>query len=194
MKLEESYSARLGNVYKLEKGPRTLDELAQVWNQRLLRAAQTPKGKQRFDALARGEIAYGECQAKTRHTVRLRGGRSVHVACALDALIEGVFQDVEIESSCPHCQDTITLEMVNRQIVATRPESTVLWLGISPQGEGPTIEVLCPFINLFASQDHVIEWRQDNPEQVGALLSLSQAHDFITKALASTPHLQSVPQ
>ena len=76
--------------------------------------------------------------------------------------------------------------MVDQQTVSIIPESTVLWLGISPRGEGPTTEVLCPFINFFFSQVHARKWREKNPEQVGVLLNLSQALDFIAKALPMT--------
>lgn len=185
--LEDSYSSRLKEIYKLQKGPRTLDDLAQVWKQRLTAALQTEKGKESLGRLSRGQLVYGETKAETRHLVNLRGGRTVHVNCALDALIEGFFQEVDIESSCPHCQENITLKMVDRQIVSMNPESTALWLGVSPHGEGPTVEVLCPFINFFSSRDHARRWRENNPEQVGVLLTLSQAQDFITKALPHAP-------
>lgn len=185
VRLEESYSSRLKEVYKIERGPKTLNDLAQVWKQRLTAALQTEKGKESLDRLSGGQLVYGETRAETRHLVHLRSCRTVHVNCALDALIEGFFQDANIESSCPHCQENITLKMVDRRIVSVNPDSTALWLGVSPHGEGPTVEVLCPFINFFSSQDHARQWREKNPEQVGVLLTLSQAHDFITEAL---PH------
>jgi hypothetical protein len=165
----------------LDKGPRTLDELAQLF------CVYTPtKGEKWWDALVEGRVVYGESQANTRHKVHLRTGRNVYVLCALDALIEGFFQNSEIESSCPHCKETITLTMTDRQIVSARPESTVLWFGISPKGAGPTKEMLCPFINFFASQDHVTEWQEQNPGQIGVSLDLQQAHHFVTRAMRST--------
>ncbi len=183
--LEESYSSRLREVYKLQKGPRTLEELALLWNRSLLGAIRTERGKQFLEGLTREEVVYGQTKAESRHLVRL-GNRGVHVNCAMDALIEGVFRDVDIESSCPHCKDSVALKMVGRQVVSVNPESTVLWLGISPKGEGPMTEVLCPFINFFSSQELTKEWREKNPEQVGVLMSLSQALDFIVKALPMT--------
>ncbi len=183
VRLEELFSVRLKRVYKLEKAPETLDELAESWKKGFLRALETPKGKQSIDALARGESVYGACGTKTRHIVRLQGGPGVNVACALDALIEGFFQDVEIESSCPHCEEAISVKMVNRRVVAASPSSAVLWLGVSPHGEGPTIEMVCPFINFFSSADHLKQWQEENLEQVGVLLELSQANDFIAEAL-----------
>lgn len=180
---EESFGSRLKEVYKLQKGPRTLDELAKLWNQSFLGLMQTEKGKLSFDRLSRGKLAYGETSAETRHTVHLQNGRVVHVNCALDAMVEGFFQNVEIESSCPHCNHKINMKMVGREVVSTQPETTVLWFGISPHGEGPTTEVLCPFINFFTSDDHAKQWRGEKPEQVGVLLTVSQAHGFISKAL-----------
>ena len=187
VQLEESYSKRLREVYKLQECPRTLDDLSKIWNQRLLASVQTERGKQSFDRMVRGELAYGETKTNTRHLVRLRTGRATNVYCALDALIESFFQDVDVESSCPHCKEEIKLKMLNRKIVTASPQSTALWLGVSPTGEGQTTEVLCPFINFFSSQNHAEQWRSDNPDQLGVLLTLSQAQDFITNAL---PHAQ----
>ena len=182
--LEESYSSRLREVYKLPSGPRTLDELAQLWNLGYSKRFAYERGKQVFESLKRGDMVYGETKAETRHVVQLRGREKVHVNCAIDALIEGFFQDLDIESSCPHCKDGISIQMVDRKVVSAVPESAVLWLGISPHGEGPTVEVLCPFINFFTSEDHARHWHEKNPEQVGVLLTLSLALGFISKALS----------
>ena len=182
--LEESYSSRLREVYKLPSGPRTLGELAQLWNLGYSKRFAHERGKQVFEGLKRGDMVYGETKAETRHVVQLRGREKVHVNCAIDALIEGFFQDLDIESSCPHCKDSISLQMVDRRVASLIPESAVLWLGISPHGEGPTVEVLCPFINFFTSEDHARHWHEKNPEQVGVLLTLSLALGFISKALS----------
>ena len=190
-RLEESFSARLRELYKLEKAPETLDELTDFWKRGFAKAFQTPKGRQFLVALARGESVYGACGTKTRHTVRLQGKAGIHVACALDAMIEGVFQSVEIESSCPHCEERIAMRMVDRQIISAVPQSLVLWLGISPRGEGPTVETVCPFINFFSSQDHHRRWRDINLDQVGVLMSLSQARDFIAGALPLSSALEA---
>ncbi len=186
VKLEKSFSDRLKEVYRLEKEPETLSDWAEVWKTRLLRGIQTPEGKSCFDTVVRGELVFGATKSNTRHVVKLEKRGSVHVNCALDALVEGFFQDIDIESSCPHCEDKIAVSMASGRIVSASPLSTVLWLGISPYGEGPTTEVLCPFINLFSSQSHLKEWRERNPEQVGVLLDLPHAHEFIAGALPSS--------
>ncbi len=187
VKLEKPFSDRLKEVYRLEKGPETLDDWAAVWKTRLLQGLQTPKGRESFHALVRGELVFGCTKGKTRHVVRLEKRGSVHVNCALDALVEGFFQDIDIESSCPHCEDKIAVSMANRLIVSANPHSTVLWFGISPNGEGPTTVVLCPYINFFSSENHLKEWRERNPEQVGVLLDLPTAHEFIAGTLPSSP-------
>ena len=189
VKLDRPYSVRLKEVYHLEEGPETLEELAQFFNRSFQSAAQTFKGKEWLEALVQGRVAYGESKRKTRHNVRFQGGHSVNLYCSLDALIEGFFQDVEVESSCPHCEETILLSMVGREIVSKSPGSTVLWLGISPHGGGPTTEALCPFINFFSSDEHAARWRELNPGQVGALLTLSQAMEFAKIATVSVPSL-----
>ncbi len=187
VKLEKPFSDRLKEVYRLEKRPETLDAWAEVWKTRLLRSLMTPQGKESFEALVRGEVVFGVNESKTRHVVRRQKQGNVHVNCALDALVEGFFQDIDIESSCPHCEDKIAVSMANHRIVLASPPSTVLWFGISPNGEGPTTVVLCPFINFFSSENHLKEWRQRNSEQVGVLLDLPTAHEFIAGTLPSSP-------
>ena len=75
MVLEGSYSLRLGEVYKLARGPRTLDELAQLWNLGFSKRFAYERGKQVFESLKRGDMVYGETKAETRHVVQLRGER-----------------------------------------------------------------------------------------------------------------------
>src|SRR5574341_1794976 len=62
--------------------------------------------------------AYPLSTRSTRHRVTPAGGRTVHALCAMDAL--GVSRPEErpsaIESSCPHCGRTITLEVRHGQV------------------------------------------------------------------------------
>ncbi len=188
VRLEVPYAIRLREVYRLKETPKTLDQLAGLWRNMFLGMVGTARGEQRLNSLIKGELVYGACLVETRHLVKLSNGASVHVACALDALIEGFFQNVEIESSCPHCQQPISLKMSDRQVVAANPTNTVLWMGVSPRGEGPTIETLCPYINFFGSKDHAAHWREKNTDQVGVLLDLQEAHEFLNEALPE-PHI-----
>ncbi len=181
--LDEPYAIRLREVYRLKETPRTLDQLAGLWRNMFLGIAGTPKGEQRLNSLIKGKLVYGACLVETRHLVKLSTGANVHVACALDALIEGFFQNVEIESSCPHCQQPITVKMTDREVAKADPASTVLWMGVSPRGEGPTIETICPYINFFGSKDHAAQWREKNTDQVGVLLDLQEAREFLNEAL-----------
>ncbi len=188
VRLDMPYATRLQEVYRLKETPKTLDQLASLWKNMFLGAAGTPRGEQRLNSLIKGELVYGACLVETRHLVKLSNGANVHVACALDALIEGLFQNVEIESSCPHCQQPISLKMTDREVVAASPTGTVLWMGVSPHGEGPTIETICPYINFFASKDHAAQWREKNRDQVGVLIDLQEAREFLNEALPD-PHV-----
>src|SRR5437867_12433408 len=74
--------------------------------------------------------------------------------------------------------------MTDRQVVAANPTNTILWMGVSPGGEGPTIETICPYINFFASNDHAAQWRERNTDQGGVLLDLQEAREFLNEALS----------
>ena len=73
--------------------------------------------------------AYPLSARPTRHRVTLAGGRRVHALCAMDAL--GTSQlfgtSAAIESSCPHCGQTVRLEVQDGEVQQRDPSTAVLW-------------------------------------------------------------------
>ena len=73
--------------------------------------------------------AYPLSTRPTRHRVTPAGGRRVHALCAMDALgVSPLFATASaIESTCPHCERGIRLEVWDGQVRRVDPPSTALW-------------------------------------------------------------------
>jgi hypothetical protein len=125
-----------------------------------------------------GEItgAYPFTDRDTGHRVRLVG-RVLNAMCAVDALGAGAMygHDVAIDSSCRHCAAPVRLTTRDNGAALDdiSPSQTVVWTGISYQGQAATS--LCTVIAFFCSAEHLAAWRDENAESTGFELSPGEA-------------------
>lgn len=122
--------------------------------------------------------AYPFSALETRHKVVFGDGHEVHALCATDAL--GIHfmlnQDITILSRCPECERELRVVVKAGQIDSYSPEGIIELVSASNDGCGCAAEAICPFINLFCSEEHLEEWRMKNPEhRTGETYSLSEA-------------------
>jgi len=179
--IPENLGARLQPLFNLDGIPGTLEELADLSRKRWVNRLHNPRVKAYFDAINSGTEVFGKVGYNTRHSVGLASGERVNVACALDAIIEGLFRPVEIESTCPHCGEQLKVKMLDQKIIYVEPPSMVLWLGAS-SGDGVSCETdACPYINLFSSREHVTDWKSKNPGELGMIMGLDQSLDLAKK-------------
>ncbi len=77
--------------------------------------------------------AYPLSVRPTRHRVTLANGQRVHALCAMDALgVSPLFQTpAEIESSCPHCQQAVRLEVQEGRVRAMDPSTAAIWYSMA---------------------------------------------------------------
>jgi len=172
-------AVKLEGLLLLKGAPGTLAELAKLVREKWL-TDHFLNPPSELKAVASGSVVFGRVTYATRHTVRMPGEESVHTGCAFDAMVTGFFRPVRIESSCPHCGDTIRLRMFHGKISSLSPKSSILWLAASRKsGEcqgGCEGEIeMCPHTNLFASQKHLSSWMAKHPEELGMPLTLEQA-------------------
>ena len=60
-------------------------------------------------------------------------------------------------------------------VIHAEPSSVVVWLGTS-KGDSCACETdACPYINFFASQEHVTDWQDKSPDELGMTLTLQQS-------------------
>jgi len=121
--------------------------------------------------------AYPFTGDQTEHRVQLRG-RSVHAACAIDALgVAAMFgSDVVIESSCRVCGGDIQIGTAQggKSLSHARPVDAVVWydLGYS----GCAAASCCRSIAFFCSKTELQQWVSAlNPQPRGNRLTLDEA-------------------
>lgn len=173
--------ARLRVLFCISSTPKILGELEDLLQEYIKKCLKEPRLKAYFQAICKGKKIFGNVDYKTRHRVRLPSGRQVYIACALDALIEGFFLPIEIDSICFHCGQRIRIKMSEGTINSIKPSSTVVWLGTSREGVGSCDTNLCPYINFFSSSEHIAEWKDKNPNELGIMLTLQQSLELARK-------------
>ncbi|MFQ6068392.1 MAG: alkylmercury lyase family protein [Candidatus Bathyarchaeia archaeon] len=172
---------RLQTSLRLSRSPMTLGELGDLVQEYIIKCLKEPRLRAHFQAICKGEKIFGSVDYKTRHKVVLPDGRGVFVACALDALVEDFFHQIQIDSKCFHCGEPIRIRLSEGTINSAEPSSVVMWLGAGKEGDGPCRACLCPYINFFSSSEHVNEWKDKNPNEVGIMLTLSQSLELARK-------------
>ncbi|UCG36071.1 MAG: alkylmercury lyase family protein [Candidatus Bathyarchaeota archaeon] len=172
---------RLRVLDRLSRTPQTLDEYGTLLQERIRKDLEEPGSRAYFQKIFKGTEIFGHVDYETRHKVQLSGKEQVHVACALDALIEGFFQPIRIDSTCFHCGEPVQVRMSRGIADRVKPSSCVVWLGASQAGEGSCETYLCPYINFFSSSEHVEEWQATNPNELGMRLTLQQGLELARK-------------
>ncbi len=139
---------RLQYVFGLELAPRRLGDLVGLFG-------RTGKGVDPADLWA---------PAPTAHAVET-ADRSGYTNCAMDAImLPGLIGGpVEVRSRCPHCGELIEVRVVDGRLLSSHP-TAVMSFGLGREGEGPVQAVVCPFINLFPSEDHYEAWAAATPQ------------------------------
>jgi len=189
IQIPPNLGARLRVLDRLIQIPQTLGEYGDLLQEYIKKCLREPQLKAYFQEIYKGKKIFGQVDYKTRHRVWIPSGRQVYVACTLDALIEGFFLPIEIDSSCFHCDQQIRIKVSQGTIDFMEPSSTVMWLGASKEGEGPCITTLCPYTNFFTSSGHVDEWRDKNANELGIMLTLHQSLELARKGYWEPLHL-----
>ncbi len=181
VKIPKDLGTRLRVLDRLSRVPQTLGEYGDLLQEYIKKCLGEPRLKAHFQEIYDGKRIFGHVDYETRHKVQLSSGRQIYVACALDALVEGFFQPIEIESTCFHCGEPIQIRMSKGIVSSLRPSSSVMWLGASREGVGSCETYLCPYINLFSSSEHVAEWKDKNPNELGMMLTQQQSLELARK-------------
>jgi len=130
------------------------------------------KGLVRLDPVtSRIMDAYPYSAVPTRNRVLFEDGRRVYCMCAVDAFYVPFLtgSNVIISSRCFHCREEIKIG-VERQIVSlARPATAVVWNSTAPYD--------CPKTNFFCSEEHLLQWRDNAPDEPGQIYSIDAALD-----------------
>ncbi|NIU38541.1 hypothetical protein GWN65_00805 [Candidatus Bathyarchaeota archaeon] len=189
IQIPSDLGTRLRTLFCINRKPENLGEFGDLLQEHIKKCLSEPSWKAYFQEIYEGKKIFGHVDYETRHKVQLSSGRQVYVACALDALVEGFFQPIEIESKCFHCGEPIQVRMAQGNVSSVKPSSSVMWLGASREGDGSCETYLCPYINFFSSAEHVEEWKDKNPTELGMMITLQQSLELARKGYWKTMHL-----
>lgn len=173
--------ARLELLFCLDGTPRTLADLTELVRARWFKSLRDPRLIQHFRAIRTGTEIFGAVSYETSHKVKAESGKEAYTACALDAIIEGFFLPIEIESTCFHCGQPIRIRMSNGVVSYAEPWSVMVWLGTSKGGACTCETDACPYINFFSSLEHANDWKDKNPNELGMPLTLQQSLELARK-------------
>jgi len=188
VQIPEDLGTRLRALFCLGSTPKSLSELVELIQEHNGKCVRDSRLKIHFQAVNKGEEIFGHVDYETRHKIKLADGRQFFIACALDALVEGFFLPIEIDSICFHCGQTIRVRMFEGTIKSAEPSSAVMWLGASKEGKGSCGADLCPYINFFSSPQHIAEWKDKNPDELGIMLTLPQSLELARKGFWEPIH------
>jgi hypothetical protein len=189
IQIPSDLGARLQVLFCMDRKPENLGELGDLLQEHVKKRLGEPNSKAYFQEICEGKKIFGHVEYETQHKVQLPGGNQVCVACALDALVEGFFKPVKISSTCFHCGEPIQVRMSRGVVNSVKPSLTVIWLGTSKEGAGLCETYLCPYINFFSSAEHVAEWKDKNPDELGMMLTVQQTLELARKGYWETTRL-----
>lgn len=154
---------RLGSVLGLDRPPKSVSDLL----------ASLPAVRPQHTGVDKARLC---CEEISRHEVRIEGEDTVtYTHCVLDALILPMLVDkrAEIISRGPLGGEVhIT---VGPGQVASEPPGAVVSLGTALRDGDDPYEVLCPYINAFATYADYARWAKQTPEAATVALSLPEA-------------------
>ena len=113
--------------------------------------------------------AYPYSGVPTRHRVYLDNGRILYCMCAVDTFyvpfITG--SDITIRSHCFYCRTEIEIYIEQHKISRVKPSHSVVWNSTAPYD--------CPMTNFFCCKEHLLKWREKNPDESGQIYTLDDA-------------------
>jgi hypothetical protein len=113
--------------------------------------------------------AYPYSGVPTRHRVYLDHEKGLYSMCAVDTFYIPFLTEsnVMIRSRCFQCRAEIEIVLKQEKISVAKPAQSIIW--------NSTAAYDCPKTNFFCSQEHLLKWRENAPDEQGQFLTLPAA-------------------
>jgi hypothetical protein len=158
----------IGRIATLEEIERDLF-LSKDHIQSVLKAL-SKKGVLRLDSISSRILdAYPYSSILTRHRICLDNGMEIYCMCAIDTFYVPFLTecDITIHSHCFFCRSNIEIAIEEKEISRATPANSMIW--------NSTAQYTCPMTNFFCSEEHLLKWRTEMPNEKGQIFSLSDS-------------------
>lgn len=184
----ESFKMRMTYWYILESFPHTgrvpsMEEmerdlfLSRYQIQSILKALEE-KGVLRLDSMTSRILdAYPYSSVPTRHRICLDNGKEIYSMCAIDTFYVPFLtdRDITIHSHCFFCRSDIELAIKQKSIFEATPADSMVW--------NSTAAYTCPLTNFFCSEEHLLKWWKENPDEPGQIFTQADSLERGKKAV-----------
>lgn len=122
--------------------------------------------------------SYGVSGSPTSHSFSL-DHKPIHVWCAIDSLgIPLVLnKHTKVHSKCSHCKSQIDIKIEGGKL-GQYNHNIVMFVGFKGNVQEKVSEDFCPYINFFCSNEHLDNWKNNNPLAIGINLDLPTAAEL----------------
>ncbi|MHA1934922.1 MAG: organomercurial lyase [Candidatus Thorarchaeota archaeon] len=169
---EPGLAKRIKKQYRMETPPTNLTELIEFAKAQVL---ATSGGREWVASIREGKVAIGETDTDRGHSIVSPDGREVKVMCGYDALGTTLLRgEGLVKATCFHCGEKMEIQIEDGKLVHASHPSILFWIGDGPKGIP-----FCDHYNFFPNQKHLDGWLETNPEELGVVLSLDEAMEFL---------------
>jgi hypothetical protein len=102
----------------------------------------------------------------TQYIISTESGKNYYANCAWDSIAFHIIlnQSIKITAFCYHCDHSINISVSNNKIIKENPTTTIINFSKPiAQWMDNVIDTCGNTMNFFASQQHLNEWQEQNP-------------------------------
>lgn len=178
-KFDEPISVELGKrfkgIYRLSARPNSIRDFAE-----LLKASQKTRPREEIyiQNIREGKQIMGIVLTETKFLFTDSGDTSHFVKCGYDTLITAILSGKgTVQTQCLHCDQKVSIEVDNYEIISSEPRGIQFWFGAPPPGMNDN--PVCDHLHLFPSEEHLQAWVAQKEREEGVQFSLHEMVEFI---------------
>jgi hypothetical protein len=161
---------RLMGIYGLGRRPRNPNDFFMLLKAESAKQLGT---KVFLDRVRSGRAVIGRSKTQTKDWISSGGSEKVFTHCSYDTLMTAVLRgDSVIGSACPHCGETMTVQIRNGELEDVFPRGMVFLWGAGP--EGSPGNPMCDHLHLFPDKNHMYGWIESKEGEMGFSFSLQE--------------------
>ncbi len=131
------------------------------------------------------ETVIGSSPSRTRYKIRT-AVRESYVRCGADLLLNGTMTDLDAESQCPVCKNTISFRLRDRRVSELKPLTAILH-AVELMDNG-TICIVCEGSPLFDKEACLHTWLDSYQGSAGSIFRPQEFLDRMIRLRMKVPN------